>query len=204
MERKLAEGISIIFHPVLIPLYGSAIMLFQDGYLTLILPQSVRLTILGIIFVMTVLAPLGMILVMKRINVISSYRIEKRQERSLPFLGVGFAFYLTYMLIKSFSIPGYYNLFLLGAALLVVLAMIINRFWKISIHLLALGGLTGILIAVSPYPFSIDHLYTYLIILISGITGFARLCASNHTSAQVYVGYLTGLVFMFTLFELAV
>ncbi|MGM0648836.1 MAG: hypothetical protein ACQESZ_10690, partial [Bacteroidota bacterium] len=131
MEKKLANIFSTLFNPVLIPFYGSLIILFSDGYLSLLLPAQARLMILGIIVLMTVLLPVIMIFLMKKSKMISSIRLEKREERAVPFLATGFSFYLAYMLIKSFEIPGYYGLFLLGATLLIVLALVINSFWKI-------------------------------------------------------------------------
>lgn len=202
MERKLAEGISIIFHPVLIPFYGSLVFLFTDGYLSLLLTREARLIILGVILLMTFVVPVVMILLMKRAGIISSIRIEHRRERSLPFLGTAFAFYLAYMLIRSFEIPGYFSVFLLGATLLIVIALIINYFWKISIHMLALGGLSGTFIALAPFIFGVNPLFIYLSILVAGLTGYSRLIVSGHNPAQVYVGFLTGLGFMFSLFQI--
>lgn len=204
MEKKLANIFSTLFNPVLIPFYGSLIILFSDGYLSLLLPAQARLMILGIIVLMTVLLPVIMIFLMKKSKMISSIRLEKREERAVPFLATGFSFYLAYMLIKSFEIPGYYGLFLLGATLLIVLALVINSFWKISIHMMALGGLTGLFIALSPFVFGVDVAYIYLLIFISGLTGFARLKLKVHTPAQVYTGWLTGVAFMFGLFQLLV
>ncbi|MCF8219011.1 MAG: hypothetical protein K9I29_01395 [Bacteroidales bacterium] len=204
MEKKLANIFSTLFNPVLIPFYGSLIILFSDGYLSLLLPAQARLMILGIIVLMTVLMPAVTIFLMKKTKMISSIRLEKREERAVPFLATGFSFYLAYMLIKSFEIPGYYGLFLLGATLLIVLALVINSFWKISIHMMALGGLTGLFIALSPFVFGVDEVFTYLLIFISGLTGFARLKLNVHTPAQVYTGWFTGVAFMFGLFQLLV
>lgn len=202
MNKKLADGISLVFHPVLMPFYGSLLLLFNDVYLSLLLTSKSRLTILAVIFVITVVVPVMLIILMKRAGWISSLRIDKREERSVPFLAVGFAMYLAYMLIKSFEIPGYYSLFLLGGTLLVVIALAINSFWKISIHMLALGGLSGLLIATAAYRFGADSFFIYLLILISGLTGSARLSVSTHSPAQVYVGFLSGLAFMFALVKI--
>ncbi|MFO8087520.1 MAG: hypothetical protein R6T91_06900 [Bacteroidales bacterium] len=200
MERKLADIISLVFHPVLMPSLGSYLMLFHDGYLSLMLVEQSRWMILLIVFIMTFLLPLVMIFMMKKFNLISSMRIEKREERSLPFLITGFSFYLTYLLIRSYQIPGYYSMFFLGATLLIVIALVINRFWKISMHMMALGGLTGVLIAIAPYAFGLSPVFVYALIMVAGITGFARLRLHAHSPAQVYSGFGLGLAFMLGLF----
>ncbi len=200
MGRMISKGISYLFHPLLLPFYGSLVLFFYDGYLSLLLKPKARLIILSVIFIMTVLVPVLLVFLLKNSGMIKSFHLDKREERTLPFLGTGFAFYLAYMLIKSFEIPGYYSLFLLGATLLILIVLIINRFWKISIHMVGLGGLTGVFTAMTPYPFGVDQLFVYLTVIIAGITGYARLRITDHSQAQVYTGYLAGLAFMFGLF----
>ncbi len=200
MGRIFAKALSYLFHPLLMPFYGSLIFFFYDGYLSLLLKPKARLIILSVIFVMTVIVPALLVLLLKHYGMIKSFHMDKKEERTLPFLGTGFAFYLAYMLIKSFEIPGYYSIFLLGATLLILIVLIINKFWKISIHMAGLGGLTGVFTAMTPYPFGVDHLFVYLTVLIAGFTGYARLRITDHSQAQVYTGYLTGLAFMFGLF----
>ncbi len=202
MERKLAEIISWVFQPVLMPLYGTLILLNFDGYFSILLTGQARWVIVGVILLMTVFVPALIILLLRSVNMISSLRLENRKERILPFLGTGFAYYMTYNMIRSFGIPGYYNLFLLGATLLVVIAIIINKFWKISIHMMALGALAGMFIALSPYSLGVNPVFVYLIVMAAGLTGFARLKLEVHTPAQVYTGFLTGLGFMFGLFQI--
>ncbi|MFO8054086.1 MAG: hypothetical protein R6U19_02865 [Bacteroidales bacterium] len=202
MERKIAEGISIVFHPLLIPLYGTLILLYYDGYLSFLLTEKARLIILSVVFLMTFVFPLILTVILKSMHMISSLRLQRRQERTLPFLGAGFSFYLAFIIIRAFEVPGYYNLFLLGATLLIVIAIVVNKFWKISIHMLSLGGLSGLFIALAPYSFGVDHMFIYLVVLMAGATGYARLKLNTHQPAQVYVGYLTGLMFMFSLFQI--
>lgn len=202
MEQKLAEIISWVFQPLLMPLYGSLILLHFDGYFSILLTGQARWVVLGVILLMTVLVPALLMLLLRSVNIISSIRMEDRKERILPFLGTGFAYYMTYTMIRSFGIPGYYNLFLLGATLLVVIAIIINKFWKISIHMMALGALAGMFIALAPYSQGVHPLFIYLVVLAAGLTGFARLKLNVHTPAQVYTGFLAGLGFMFGLFQI--
>jgi hypothetical protein len=80
---------------------------------------------------------------------------------------------------------------ILGAILIVLLAGIISRFWKISLHLLAIGGVVGIFIALQLMEGGV--LYLLLIfILLSGILGVARIKQKAHNHTQVYVGFLLG------------
>ena len=81
---------------------------------------------------------------------------------------------------------------LFGAILIIIFAAIISKFWKISLHLLAIGGVVGVFIALQLMEGGI--LYVLLIfILLSGILGVARIKQKAHNHTQVYVGFLLGM-----------
>ncbi|MCK4288907.1 MAG: hypothetical protein KAW86_06865, partial [Bacteroidales bacterium] len=87
-----------------------------------------------------------------------------------------------------------------GATFLLIITLIINFFWKISIHMIGIGGMLGTLIGLS-FLWMIDIPFLIiLLILCSGITGFARLKLNAHNPAQVYTGFVIGTSFMLLLF----
>ena len=76
--------------------------------------------------------------------------------------------------------------------LIIIFAAIISKFWKISLHLLAIGGVVGVFIALQLIAGGV--LYLLLIfILLSGILGFARIMQKAHNYTQVCVGFLLGI-----------
>jgi hypothetical protein len=62
------------------------------------------------------------------------------------------------------------------------------------------GGLTGLILILS-LKFN-SNLMFFLItsILMSGLIGFARLKLEEHSPAQIYTGYLMGIVVMMAVF----
>jgi membrane-associated phospholipid phosphatase len=69
----------------------------------------------------------------------------------------------------------------------------VNFRWKISIHMVGIGGITGMLLGLSSL-FLLDLRVPIIIsILIAGILGSARLRMGAHQPSQVYVGYLVGI-----------
>lgn len=90
-----------------------------------------------------------------------------------------------------------YKAVLLGL-FVVYIATIITYFWKISLHMIGLGGLLAYILLLLfvrglqyGLPSEIDILLSS-VILLSGIVGSARLYLCAHTPAQVYVGYIVG------------
>lgn len=81
---------------------------------------------------------------------------------------------------------------MLGATLSVTLAVMINLFWKVSIHLIGIGGIIGTLLALSQLLFVDVKIPIIISIIIAGVIGSARLTVGEHTPAQIYSGVFIG------------
>src|SRR5210317_895008 len=185
-ETRLARVISYIFHPLLIPTYVLILFFSLNIYFSYAIPAYSKIKITGLVFITTFLFPLLLNIVFLRNKVITSLYLKARDERLLPIVVTAVFYYMTYLLIKKINLPDYYHLYLLGATLLIIIALIINFFTKISLHLLALGGVTGIFLGLSlNMMIEIPYLIT-AVFFVSGLTGFARLKLKQHNSAEVY------------------
>lgn len=166
-------------------------------FYTYAIPEYSRLRIVILVFITTFLFPLILNLIILRQGMISSLFLKVREERLFPFIIAAVFYYMTYLLINQLYLPDFYSLYLLGATILVLIALIINFFRKISLHMIAMGGITGLFLALS---FKLLLEIPYLIItliLISGLTGYARLRLNVHKALEVYVGYFLGFAILF-------
>ncbi len=203
MERYIAKTISVLFHPLLIPTYTMLIMFNLDVYFSMLIPDPAKWRLLILIFSLTFLLPSFITVILLKRKVIGSLEMKNRDERVFPILITALFFYLTYFLFKKLELAAVFNYFALGATLLVIIALLINFFYKISIHMLALGGMFGSLTGIS-FIFLIDlPILLILIIFISGITGYARLRLGHHKPSQVYTGFLSGALVMISLMWIA-
>lgn len=203
MEKYIAKTISVLFHPLLIPTYTMLILLNIDIYFALLIPDPAKWRLLILIFVLTFLFPSFITIILLKRRIINSLEMKTREERIFPILITALFFYLTYFLFKKLDLAVVFNYFALGATLLVIIALFINFFWKISIHMVALGGMFGSLLGIS-LSFLIElPLLLTLVILIAGLTGYARLKTGSHIPSQVYIGFLSGAVIMLALFWMA-
>ena len=200
MEKTVARIISVIFHPLLVPTYALLIMINLKSSLLFVMPLGHRYMTVLLVFLISFVMPSLIIFILYKFGFVKSLQMETRQERILPLFTVSIFFYATYYLLKQESYYALFNIFMLGATLLTILSVLINYFTKISIHMVAQGGLFGTLAGFAiVYNQQFTGLF-YLLVLIAGLTGSARLKLNAHTPAQVYGGYLLGFVLMMGLF----
>jgi hypothetical protein len=137
---------------------------------------------------------------MKRQGFIQSYQMETRQERRFPYLITAIFYFLTYNMFRQMHLPDMYIFSMMGATSLLVIVVIVNLWWKISTHMVGLGGVFGLITGLS-LKLGIDMIFIIAsIMLVSGIVGYARLKSGSHKPAEIYSGFLTGAIVMFAIF----
>ena len=189
---KLTQLISILLHPMFMPLLALHLTLLVLPSLAFTLSQNLLL-IYGILVFSTMILPLVSIFWLMRKGKVSSLEMSNHKERSLPLfktvIWMSFGYYLLQNLLFYTPIL---KAELLGAIIIILIAAIVSKFWKISLHLLGIGGVVGVFIALQIMHG--DFLYLLLLfILLSGLLGVARIKQKAHNYAQVYVGFLVGL-----------
>jgi len=189
---KLTQLISIILHPMFMPLLSLHLTLLVLPSLAFTLSQNLLL-IYGILVFSTMILPLVSIFWLMRKGKVSSLEMSNHKERSLPLfktvIWMSFGYYLLQNLLFYTPIL---KAELLGAIIIILIAAIVSKYWKISLHLLGIGGVVGVFIALQIMHG--DFLYLLLLfILLSGLLGVARIKQKAHNYAQVYAGFLVGL-----------
>ncbi|MCK5337689.1 MAG: hypothetical protein KAJ50_02715 [Bacteroidales bacterium] len=192
MEERLAKVISVIFHPLLIPTYLIAVLINLNVFFALMIPDEAKWKIIILVLITSAIFPLIILYGMYRLKLVKSLLIDSREERLYPYIATSIFFFVSCYMVWQINISPVYYYCLLGASILAVLTLLINIFWKISAHTVSMGGVLGILIGLQTV-LLIDIMWLIvIIILISGIVGFARLRAGTHTQAQIYTGYILG------------
>lgn len=196
MEIKAAGFISWILHPMLIPTYAILIILSQQTLFVMILPERLKLVLTAMVVSNTLIIPLIFVWIMRRKGIITSYQMPYRHERTFPFITTALFYSATWFMMNNLGLPAVFYLFVLGGALLILLSLIVNFFWKISVHMVGIGGVTGGFIGLN-YQLMVNSVALILIlVLLSGLVGFSRLRLNTHNPSQVYAGYLAGVGMM--------
>jgi len=202
MENKIAKIITYLFHPLLMLLYGLIFLFNINSYISLMLSINGKLYILAISFISGVIFPVSFMFFLLKSHVIKSFALETKEERTVPYLMTGVFYYFIFYLFKEINLPPLFYIFVLNCTLLILVTLLINFWWKISAHMIAIGGIIGAFLGIS-IKFSINMIPVIaLFLFISGFIGFSRLQLNAHNKAQIYGGFLLGLSCMMILFIL--
>lgn len=190
--HTISKTLSTILHPMLIPTLGLFLIFNIGGHFSY-LPIDHKRVIYLIVFLSTCALPLSLIPLFMLLGVIKSVYMENRKERILPTVFTGMFYCLGFFFLSRISIvPSFILGFMLATIIVISIALLITLFWKISMHMIGIGGLTGALLALS-YRFGIDIWMLFaLTLILAGLLGSARLYLNAHSPGQVHAGFLLG------------
>ena len=193
MKNRIATIISGIFHPLLLPIYGSISLLCLDYFYFYSIFQKIYIVLF--VGTSTCVLPLVALLLLKMAGYISNLKVEQRKER----YGVYIVSLLSYLILICWLWQSVFLFWIMPLAISVFFVLltiaIINVFWKISIHASAMGCLAGgvlftmVLLQITLLWFFVS------VVFLSGVVMTARLQLWAHSLSQVLVGYIVGLFF---------
>jgi membrane-associated phospholipid phosphatase len=189
-----AKIISHVFHPLIMPIIGLTIIFNTDSYINYAVPQELKQAVLILVGATTFIIPLLIALLLLNRKLINSLEMETRRERIFPYsITISFYVFTLYML-KQAPVPAIVFNFIVGATLSIIIAFVINMKWKISAHMIGIGGLVGALLCVSILLEIYITPYITLSLLVAGLIGSSRLVLRAHTPSEVYTGFIVGVV----------
>jgi hypothetical protein len=188
---KPAKIISIVFHPLLMPVYGMAII-FSAPTLLGYLPFNVKKLLLLIMLVNNILLPLSFLPFFIHRNIITSWAITERKERNIPLIITTILYCITSFIIFRLPIPLFLKSFIFATAVLSLMITLINLWWKISLHSVGAGALIGLVLMLSLKMLAPLDLYLISAIIAGGLILSSRLKLNLHSPLQVWVGLFVG------------
>ncbi|MBK5202254.1 MAG: hypothetical protein JJE45_00850 [Prolixibacteraceae bacterium] len=193
LEQKIAKVISILFDPFIVPTWGFLLLLLSPFYFSTFLIFQAKLFILAIVFVSTFVVPVFTMWLIKYFSH-NGINFSNRKDRLLLFLITAVSYYIGYSFLRQMIFFSSFKIFLISAAITILLLLLVSSKWKISVQTAGIGGLTGIYLAVC-FRFSLNAIFPVCILfLICGMIGTSRLILKRHTPAQVYAGFFLGFI----------
>lgn len=166
-------------------------------YLT---PVEVKWRISLVVFLFSFIFPVLNIFILVKLKRIPSITLSERKDRTFPFLLVTLFYFGLFYLLMDLNIWNSIKLFIFGGALSILACLVINLKFKISIHMVGIGGFLGVLISLA-YLINVDLTPYYIAtIIVAGIIGFARLFLNEHKPLQIYLGFFLGVIIQTGLF----
>ncbi len=191
--KLAAKIISYIFHPLFLPTYVFFYLTQQFPHAFPGMDERDALFRSLVVFINTAFFPAFAIFLLWRLKFIESIFLRSQKERIVPYILVMFFYWWIWYLSKNFADqPLVLRVFYLGIFLATIPALIINNFFKISMHALGCGGVVAFMVILA---FAHDlHLgfQLSLAILIAGVVCTSRLIVSDHTNKEIYSGLIIG------------
>jgi len=188
----LAKLVSTIFHPLFMPLLGLILVLNSSTYISSSMPLNMQWVTLLTVFVFTCLLPLLNVLYLRRKGFVNSVYLETRNERRLPYAITVIYYIILFYFLKELQLPPILYPIILGCTLATVVAFVVNFKWKISAHMIGIGGIIGMILGISERLTLNLNATLMLLFIIAGLIGFSRLRLNAHSPFQVYSGFLVG------------
>lgn len=189
--RIISLVVSILFHPVFMPLYG-LLIIFLAPTIFVYIPGDVKRVIFMLVLINMTVVPMAMLPLFRYRNIISSYSLNEAGERLMP-MALGLLMYiLTTIIFFSYQIPALIKSFILAASVAVFILLMVTLMWKISVHSAGMGGLLATVMALSVRMGAPMTAYLAALILLSGVVMASRLYLGAHKPGQVYWGFLAG------------
>ncbi|HHB78708.1 MAG TPA: hypothetical protein ENK85_05710 [Saprospiraceae bacterium] len=210
MLKAGAKVISYLFHPLMVMSYGLIMLLIINPYMFGFSSPMGGDKLILIVWLSSFLLPAFAALMMKFTGLIPSLELSQDRMTRIGPLIVTSIFYL--WLARNFyhnpSIPPIFSAYVMGATISLLIAFFINLFKKISLHGVGMGGWLMLTIFMYKY-FDFDsftlrlgadvyqvglNYWLFLVLILSGIVGTARLILKAHELDEVSIGFLVGVL----------
>ena len=191
---KFSKIISYLLHPILMPIIVLYIGINNVDYFYLIF-HNYSNNLYVIILTFTMVLPLISAILFVKSGRVESLEMRKKEERRGPLfvsaliMVIGFP---KFYLISKLSL--HLSAIYISSIILLFFSFLITIRWKISLHMLGIGGATGTFIALN-YIFGGVYFFILLFLALSGLLAFSRLHQKAHNASEVYVGFVLGCVF---------
>ena len=186
-----ARALSWALHPIILPLYLLLTLFSQTAFVHF--SPFAKWFLCGIVVLYGIVAPILAILALRYIGRISNLRIAHRRERTLLLLICATCYLIASLTICRIEAADFLRKILLAAALLEALCAWITVYWKISLHLAAMGLAVAMMIILNLLGLPQMLAPMLATIVAAGLLASARLYLHRHTATQVACGFGLGL-----------
>jgi hypothetical protein len=193
--RYAAKLISYIFHPLFLPTYFFLYLMYEFPYeFAGIAAWQLKMRLFGV-FWLTVFFPAFAVFLLWRLKFSESIYLRTQKERIVPYIITMFFYWWMYYLSRNFTDqPAVLKFFFMGIFIGTVFGLILNNYFKISMHAMGVGGLVTAVILTSFFYQSAGGIAISIAILITGLVITARLILNSHNNKELYVGLFVGII----------
>ncbi len=188
-----ARLFSYVFHPLFVPLYVVYFLLFIHPSYAAGFDYRYKVQAIMIVALNAVFFPLFSVLLLKGLGFLQSIFLHTQKDRIIPYIASGIFFFWTWHVFRQQSqYHPIFSSFFFGVLLTSSAALLANIYFKISMHAMGMGGVIGLFLVIMVYNTMLMTWPLGLAFLIAGIVCTSRLILNDHTSKDIYLGFLLG------------
>lgn len=193
--KGISKVLSFVFHPLFIPIY---VFFWMHERFPTQFPgmdaHTFNVRAFGV-FWTTAFFPAFVVFILWRLKMINSIRMNSSKERIIPYVATMFFYWWMWYLSRNFTDQALaLKFFYFGIFIATVPGLILNNFFKISMHGMAMGGLCAAVMLTTYYYQLYLGLDVVIVTLIAGLIMTARLSLGAHNSFEVYSGFMVGIL----------
>lgn len=186
-----ATMLSKVFQPTLYPLVGF-IILFTLTYMNM-LPWTFKLWVLASVCLFTIIMPYMLTRAVCRLYRWTEQDLHRRQRRYVVY-AINIISYISCMVVcHKLYLPSFMGAILVVSLLVQCVCVVVNFWYKVSIHSAGTGVIIGALVAYS-FIFAFNPIWWLCVaILLSGSVMSSRMYLRGHSLWQVLSGTSIGI-----------
>ncbi|SDS20167.1 hypothetical protein [Gramella sp. MAR_2010_147] len=191
---------SYLFHPLWMPFLGS---LFYFLFIPRYFPAEIVKAKLMAIAIITIFIPVVFYFLLKNLGKAKNIFLESVNERRWPlFFFVLLSFMVLHQILNIYNYPGLFYYFV---GIMISAALSYSLTWlnlKTSLHMVGISGLLMFIVGFCIY-FHLYFIYTISFLMIAtGLTASSRLYNKAHTSGELFLGFVIGVIPQLIVFNL--
>lgn len=184
---------SYLFHPVFIPLFVGAFLLFVHPYAFTGFSMINRQKTFFIILLNLTAFPLLAVSLLRALKFIDSFFLKTQRDRIIPYIACGIFFFWGYQVFKqSGNYPSILVIYVLGLFIASSAALIANIYLKVSMHAIGMGGWLGLFLLIFRDQSMVMTWPLCAVLIITGWVCTSRMLLQAHRQIDIYLGLLIG------------
>lgn len=190
---------SILFHPLFLGVLMAVYLIYFHPLYFLGFSEKSKMLKLLTVINNNVFFPLIVVALLKALGFSKSVQLREQKERIVPYIASITFFFWTYYVFRSqpetprMLVNMCRAMFFASSA-----ALILNNYYKISMHTIACGGMLGLVFLTISDGSMSSGIPMIVGLLITGIVFSSRKIASNHTWFDLITGFLLGFLCQIT------
>lgn len=190
--KFFAHLVSFIFHPLFIPTYIAAFLLFLHPYAFAGVDEQRKTYRLLSVFIVTAFFPAFSVFLMRQLRFIDTIYLRTQKDRIIPYITCMVYYFWAWYVAKNIHDSPEFVAMLLSTFVCCIAGMMANIYFKISMHGLATGALFVLFIWIAFTGATPLGLYLAIATFITGLVCTARFIVSDHSPFEVYAGLVIG------------